>query len=475
MSYDPRTIAIALEDLVQEIGLWSVSASQTLSVAEHVQRHVRESAERTFHHAAVVVSEAQQDGDRVTKLSADASALVDQGETGKVHASATLSEARQVLDAASSTLDFWEEELRKALAWLARAEARLARAIDEYERARRAFEQAQWNLERAQSRYNACQRDKNRSNCNTEARAVNSAQEELQRAAYRLQIAEAEVIAAREEVAAARARVNCCSNAVQYATKAVSVAHEGETLAEQTVNSVERSLEFATAAAQNTAVACDKVAEEIAAAEEMMVAARGAISTTDEAANRLSEADRAEELAQRYARGGGREIEYRLGLLHEINRPDLQISMSGPGDGSGVVAGVAITGQTSAWTNRGIQFVRVEDLPAINEISGPPDFNHATLPEVRSLIEKLQEMLPVIESGTGANSDYWSYYDAERGLAYQDGYKKVYESFFGNDCIKVNKDGDSYDIDSGRHRIWMAKQMHVEKLPMRVEERNVNE
>jgi hypothetical protein len=336
MSYDPRTIAIALEDVVQEIGLWSVSASQTLSVAEHVQRHVRESAERTFHHAAVVVSEAQQDGDRVTKLSADASALVDQGETGKVYASATLSEARQVLDAASSTLNFWEEELRKALAWLARAEARLARAIDEYESARRAFEQAQWNLERAQSKYNACQRDKNRSNCNSEARAVNSAQEELQRAAYRLQIAEAEVIAAREEVAAARARVNCCSNAVQYATEAVSVAHEGETLAEQTVNSVERSLEFATAAAQNTAVASDKVAEEIAAAEEMMAAARGAISTTDEAANRLSEADRAEELAQRYARGGGREIEYRLGLLHEINRPDLVISVVGSGSGNAI-------------------------------------------------------------------------------------------------------------------------------------------
>jgi hypothetical protein len=336
MSYDPRTIAIALEDVAHEIGLWSVSASQTLSVAEHVQRHVRESAERTFHRAAVVISEAQLDGERVNKLSADAKGLVDQTETGKADAEATLSEARQVLAAAGSTLEFWEEELRKALAWLARAEARLARAIDEYEQARRAFEQAQWNLERAESRYNACQRDKNRSNCNSEARAVNSAQEELQRAAYRLQIAEAEVIAAREEVAAARARVNCCSNAVQYATEAVSVAHEGETLAEQTVNSVERSLEFATAAAQNTAVASDKVAEEIAAAEEMMAAARGAISTTDEAANRLSEADRAEELAQRYARGGGREIEYRLGLLHEINRPDLLISVVGSGSGHAI-------------------------------------------------------------------------------------------------------------------------------------------
>lgn len=343
MSYDPRTIAIALEDVAQEIGLWSVSASQTLSVAEHVQRHVRESAERTFHRAAVVISEAQLDGERVNKLSADAKGLVDQTETGKADAEATLSEARQVLAAAGSTLEFWEEELRKALAWLARAEARLARAIAEYESARRAFEQAQWSLERAQSKYNACMRDKNRSNCNSEARAVNSAQEELQSAAYRLQLAEAEVIAARAEVAAARARVNCCSNAVHYATEAVKIAHEAESVALQAINAVERSHEFATAAAGNAAAAQEKVSEEITAAEEMMTKARDAVSTTDEAANRLSEADRAEELAQRYARGGEREIEYRMGLLHELNRPALNEWLFRARDGDTFTIGTTTT------------------------------------------------------------------------------------------------------------------------------------
>jgi hypothetical protein len=174
----------------------------------------------------------------------------------------------------------------------------------------------------------------------------------------------------------------------------VSVAHEGETLAEQTVNSVERSLEFATAAAQNTAVASDKVAEEIAAAEEMMAAARGAISTTDEAANRLSEADRAEELAQRYARGGGREIEYRLGLLHEINRPDLLISVVGSGSGQ------AIGVQTKAFP--GIGALSPHELA--RQIGGGHswDKHRAKFPgwDIKKFESKIDE---TIEKATGAN------------------------------------------------------------------------
>jgi exonuclease VII small subunit len=473
---DPRIISVALEDLFQEIGVWSLAASQTLVAAYYTQRQSRETAERAFHRAAVIIDEAEQDEERVTKIISDANAIVAQAEAGSSDAIVTLEQAQAELNDATSTLEFWEEELRKALAWLERAEARLARAINEYERAHAAFEQAKWELERAESRYRACANNKNRTNCDSEARAVNSAQEQLQRALYRLQLAEAEVIAAREEVAAARARVQCCSNAVHYATEAVNLALEAESQAEQAVNSVERSFEFAQAAEQNALVAKEKVVEEIDAAEQMLTLAGDAVSTIDVAAVRLADADSAEESAQRYAMGSRHEIEHSLRLLREIDLPDLYASVAGPGIDSAVsLSSTPVAGRPATWIEEGIQFVNVADLPEPEGISDETDFRKITEPEMRSGIKKLQEMKSVIETGEGTNSDYWADYDKKHGLDFGGGFQRVYDAFYGTDCIKVNKDQGSYDIDNGRHRIWLAKRMGVEQLPMRIVKRRVDE
>ena len=86
-------------------------------------------------------------------------------------------------------------------------------------------------------------------------------------------------------------------------------------------------------------------------------------------------------------------------------------------------------------------------------------------------LSRLQEMQPLIEEGTGANSDYWRAIDTERGLDYADGYQRVHEAFYGNDAIKVTVDGTNYDIINGRHRIWLAQKMGIDYLPMQVTEK----
>jgi exonuclease VII small subunit len=465
MSIDPRVIAIALEDLSQEMWSWSARAGQTLDAASQVQRHAVEAVERALHRASVLLNEAQQDEERVLKVCAAVDSLLRECRNGRDVAAATLGAAEAALGDANLTLQFWEEELRKALAWLARAEARLARAIAEYNSAVRAFEQAQSALASAQSRYQSCLSDKNRSNCNGEASAVSSAEAEVRNAAYRVQLAEQEVIAAQAEVDAAQARVNCCSNAVGFSKQAVDVARAAESEAQQALNSAERSLEFAQAAEQAALVAKEKVGEEVAAAEQMLAVTRGAVSTTDEAATHLAAADAAEESAQRYARGAGHELEHKLQLLHQLNRPDLYTSNASAGVG---VRLAPPTGQVGTWVDEGVRFVSVADLPEPAGVSGGADFRKISEPEMRAGIEKLQEMRPVIESGPGASSDYWADYDRRRGLEYVGGYQRVYEAFYGDDCIKVNDDGGSYDIDNGRHRIWLAKRMGVGQLPMRI-------
>jgi hypothetical protein len=117
-----------------------------------------------------------------------------------------------------------------------------------------------------------------------------------------------------------------------------------------------------------------------------------------------------------------------------------------------------------------IEDVSVANLPTPEGISGPEDFKKYELDTLRSGIEKLQEMKPAIDNGTGNSSDYWYEYDQAHELGVPDGYKIVYDSYYGNDHIRVEKSGDSYDIINGRHRIWLAKQMGIESLPMEVVE-----
>jgi len=333
-SHDPRVVSIALEDLLQELGIWSVRASQSLAEASYGQRQYREITERAWHKACIVMDRAKQDEELVANLLSDTATMVDQSVSGKDNAELTLQAADEALQTATATLEVWKEQLQRALAWLARAEARLARALAEYESARRAYDQAQWELQRAQSRYNACVNNRERTNCDSEARDVRAAQEALQQAAYRLELARAEVIAAREEVEAARARVQCCSNAVDAATEAVNLAAEAYSEAQHAVNSVERSLEFANAASQHAHFASDTVAQELNTAEAMKTVTREAVSLTDEAGTRLTRADHAEESAQRHATGSMYEIRHRLTALYLLNRPDLHDSVARVGEGS---------------------------------------------------------------------------------------------------------------------------------------------
>jgi hypothetical protein len=83
-------------------------------------------------------------------------------------------------------------------------------------------------------------------------------------------------------------------------------------------------LEFAKAARESALLAEKTVTLELQTAEQMLAVTKDAVSETEEAAAQLTNADNAEESAQRNVRGADHEIQYRHQLLHEIDRPDLR-------------------------------------------------------------------------------------------------------------------------------------------------------
>ncbi|MCC6606683.1 MAG: hypothetical protein IT327_25975 [Anaerolineae bacterium] len=120
------------------------------------------------------------------------------------------------------------------------------------------------------------------------------------------------------------------------------------------------------------------------------------------------------------------------------------------------------------WVDVGMQSVSVNDLPVPEGISDAKDFKKISMDRMTNGIFKLQEMKSAISSGEGANSDFWADFDRQQGLEYSNGYQQVYDAFFGGDAIKVTFDGKNYDIVNGRHRIWLAKRLGIDFLPIRV-------
>lgn len=123
------------------------------------------------------------------------------------------------------------------------------------------------------------------------------------------------------------------------------------------------------------------------------------------------------------------------------------------------------------WVNSGTNYVPTAELPDPQDISGENDFKKVPMTEMKAGLEKLQEMLPIVERGEGTSKDYWASFDTQKGLDYEHGYQRIYEAFYGDDAIRLNRNGNQYDIVNGRHRIWLAKRMGITNLPARVIEK----
>ncbi len=115
--------------------------------------------------------------------------------------------------------------------------------------------------------------------------------------------------------------------------------------------------------------------------------------------------------------------------------------------------------------DHGIVNISVSELPE-PDITGEQDFQKVSVSDMRDGLTKLQEIQSVVQQKQGLNTDYWSQIDRDRGLSYENGYQRVYEAFYGDTHIRVEKVDGEYNIINGRHRIWLAKRMGITNLPI---------
>lgn len=124
------------------------------------------------------------------------------------------------------------------------------------------------------------------------------------------------------------------------------------------------------------------------------------------------------------------------------------------------------------WVDTGIRDVPVGhiDTSDMDHVNGPEDFQKVSYEEMVDGFHKLDTVVrPAVEEG--ADGDYFYNMDRQQGLDYANGYQRVYDAFYGGTAIRLNKDGERYNVVNGYHRLYVADRLGVKSIPARVIER----
>jgi hypothetical protein len=135
------------------------------------------------------------------------------------------------------------------------------------------------------------------------------------------------------------------------------------------------------------------------------------------------------------------------------------------------LAGARDTAEQQLWTgpykDTGIQRVELAQITNIPE-RGQLEFSRTGEAEMIAGFHKLEaiEQQPPAE-----RLRFCQQQDAALQLAGRDSYQHVYGCFYGHDsssCIKLVRTPDGYQIDAGRHRAYVARELGWANVPARV-------
>jgi hypothetical protein len=120
------------------------------------------------------------------------------------------------------------------------------------------------------------------------------------------------------------------------------------------------------------------------------------------------------------------------------------------------------------WADQGIRDVPLAQVDLRDSpVHDTSDFHKVSREEMVEGFRKLEEEVrPAVERG--ATGDYFSQLDKEQGLDYEHGYRRVYDAFYGDSCIRLEKVGDSYAVVNGYHRLAVARELGLKTVPAQV-------
>ena len=123
------------------------------------------------------------------------------------------------------------------------------------------------------------------------------------------------------------------------------------------------------------------------------------------------------------------------------------------------------------WVDRGIQDVPLDKINLSDSyVQEADDFRKVSHEDMVGGFHALEgEVRPGVDQG--AEGESFSSIDEKRGQDYEHGSRRVYDAFYGDDAICLNKIDDTYHVVNGYHRLAVARELGLETVPARVIER----
>jgi hypothetical protein len=78
-------------------------------------------------------------------------------------------------------------------------------------------------------------------------------------------------------------------------------------------------------------------------------------------------------------------------------------------------------------------------------------------------------VLPAVRNR--ANAEDFDELDRQNGVDYEHGIRRIYDAFYGNDPIRLEKIGNTYKVVGGYHRLHVAKELGLTEIPASVVEK----
>jgi hypothetical protein len=135
---------------------------------------------------------------------------------------------------------------------------------------------------------------------------------------------------------------------------------------------------------------------------------------------------------------------------------------------AGALAGGGAAANPDAAGHRGTREVPLDQIDLSDStVHGPGDFTKVPYDEVVAGLRTLEsEIRPAV--ARGADGDYFARLDAQRGLDYAHGTRRIYDAFYGDTAIHLERRGAGYGVINGFHRLYVARALGITSLPARV-------
>ncbi len=114
------------------------------------------------------------------------------------------------------------------------------------------------------------------------------------------------------------------------------------------------------------------------------------------------------------------------------------------------------------------QLVSVDQIDLSDSpVKGFDDFSKVPARVMEDGLKSLQDVI-IPAMAQGADGDYFYNLDISLGQDPAQGYKNIYDVFFGTNCITLDKAGGQLKVINGYHRLFVAQQIGIKSLPARI-------